>query len=313
MANQETDKQVDVDVKMPPIGEAVGEAALVSTGSEGASAPGEHALLKSLRIARDGSPRQQFIAGGLLPLHALRLLLANLKLVPLLIIPVLINMVLFAVSIYFLVQYAGQGVEWLWAKPTAGGALEQAVLVLWYVVYVLAILVSVALSYVIVLMLGGILASPFHDILSEATEKILLGTDEVEGTGLSFLVETLRSLGSNIVIVLIYFSLLIPVLMLNLIPGLGTVAASALGMMLSAYFVGLEYCDPLLTRRNTPVKRKFGLIREHIWFAGAFGLGTNFLLLLPFLNFLCMPIAVMGGTAMGIVLLEGEEGAEPAQ
>lgn len=271
---------------------------------------GEHELLKSLRAARDASPRKQIVAGALLPIQAIRLLFANLKLVPLLIIPVLINIALFAISAYFLIQYASSGMEWLWAKPGGSGFLDPIILVLWYVVYVLAILLSIALSYVVVLMLGGILASPFHDILSEATERILLGTEEVQGTGLSLVVETLRSLGSNIVIAVLYITLLIPVLLLNLIPGVGTIASTALGLMLSAYFVGLEYCDPLLERRNTPIKRKFGLIREHIWFAGAFGLGTNFLLWVPLLNFFCMPIAVMGGTAMGIVLLEGEEGAE---
>lgn len=270
-------------------------------------APQEHELLKSLRVARDAPRREQIIAGAMLPLRALRLLFANLKLVPLLIIPVLINAALFAVSAYFLVGYADAGLEWLWAKPAGGAMLEQAALVVWYVLYVLTILLSIAASYVVVLMLGGILASPFHDILSEATERILLGTEEIDESGASLIFGMLRSIWSNIVIAGIYFTLLIPVLLLNLIPALGTVASTILGTTLSAYFVGLEYCDPLLERRDTPIKRKFGLIREHFWFAGSFGLGTSFLLWVPLLNFLCMPIAVMGGTAMGVVLLEDED------
>lgn len=268
--------------------------------------PGEHALLTRLREARGASTTKQIGAGIMLPIRALGLLRAHRELVPLVIIPVLINIVLFAISAYFLVGYADSALAWLWAKPVGEDFFVQLTLVLWYVLYIVAILIGFALSYVVVLMLGGIVASPFHDTLSEATERILLGVEEIQGTGYSFAVGTLRSIVSNIVIAAVYLVLMIPVLLLNLIPFAGTVASSALGMVLSAYFVGLEYCDPVLERRGAPMRRKFGLLRQHFWLAGSFGLGTTFLLWVPLLNFLCMPIAVIGGTAMGIVLLEDE-------
>lgn len=307
MSKETSVKDIEDEMSFEREGELDGGLSVSAGAREN---PGEHPLLNRLRAARDGSPRRQVIAGATLPVHAFRLLLGNLKLAPLLIIPVLINTVLFAVSAYFFITHADAVLEWLWAKPADSGVLEQVTLVLWYVLYVLAILFSVAISYVIVLMIGGIVASPFHDILSEATERLLLGgqvrEDGAEESGFSLLLEALRSVWSNVVIAGSYFALLIPILLLNFIPLVGTVLATALGMLLSAYFVAMEYCDPLLERRATPRKQKSGLIREHIWFAGAFGLGTNFLLLVPLLNFLLMPIAVMGGTALGIVLLEDE-------
>lgn len=270
----------------------------------------EHALLARLRQAREATPVAQIGAGITLPLRALGLLRAHRSLVPLVIIPVLINIILFAISAYLLVGYAESALGWLWAKPVGDGLLEQFALVLWYVLYVLVILIGFALSYVVVLMLGGIVASPFHDALSEASERILLGVQEIPGSGYSFAVGTLRSVVSNMVIAAIYLVLLIPVLLLNLVPFVGPVASSALGLALSAYFVGLEYCDPVLERRGAALRRKFGLMRRHLWLAGSFGLGTTFLLWVPLLNFLCMPVAVIGGTAMGIVLLEDEVTSE---
>ncbi|QDG51612.1 hypothetical protein FIV42_12895 [Persicimonas caeni] len=263
-----------------------------------------HELLEDLKQARRGSTIRQVTRGLTLPFRAARFLKENKKLVPFVIVPALINAVLFAISAYLLLTNAGDIVDWLWEKPVVDGLLSYLLIVLWYFVYVLCLLAAVVLSYVVVLVAGGIVASPFHDFLSEHTERILRGVDDVSGPDESIVGDLLRSIGSSAFIGLMYASLMLPILLLNFIPGIGNVTSTVLSACVSAFFVALEYTDPTLQRHGVKLRDKFGLIWDNLPLTGSFGLGTSLLLWVPLMNFICMPIAVIGGTALGIALEE---------
>ncbi|MFP4599586.1 MAG: EI24 domain-containing protein [Persicimonas sp.] len=261
-----------------------------------------HPLLQQLYDAHERSRLGQFTYGLSLPFRAAKFLVQNAQLVPFVIIPAMINIVLFGLSAFLLVTNAGDLVEWLWQKPIVDAMIDYLWVGLWYVAYTLAILLAFVLSYVFVLVAGGIVASPFHDLLSEHTERILCGVDELPEDNEPFFPGMLRSIGSSAVIGLLYAVLITPILLLNLIPFAGSAAATVLGSCVSAYFVGLEYSDPTLQRHGVPLRSKLSLIWDNIPLAGGFGLGTSFLLWVPLLNFACMPIAVIAGTALGLVL-----------
>ncbi|MFW5966807.1 MAG: EI24 domain-containing protein [Persicimonas sp.] len=265
-----------------------------------------HPLLEDLEDALERSKMGQVTSGLGLPFRAARFLTKNTKLVPFVIIPAVINALLFGLSAFFLVSHAGDLVEWLWQKPGADAFLEYLLVALWYVFYALSIILALVVSYFVVLLAGGIVASPFHDLLSEHTERILRGTDELPESDASFVADTLRSLGSSAGIALLYLVIIAPVMLLNLIPGAGNMAATIIGTGVSAFFVSLEYTDPTLERHQVPLKKKLRLIREHLPLTGGFGLGASLLLWVPLLNFLCMPIAVIGGTALAMVLAPDE-------
>lgn len=261
-----------------------------------------HPLLEDLEDAVQRSTVGQLTTGLLLPFRAARLLVRNRRLIPFVIIPAIINVILFSVSAYFLVTNAGDLVDWLWQRPGGEEFVDQLLVVVWYLVYGLSILMALVISYFIVLVAGGILASPFHDILSEHTERILRGVDELPEDDEPVIGGLIRSVVSSTVIAVLYVAIIAPIMLLNLIPGAGNMAATILGTCVSAFFVSLEYTDPTLERQHVPLKRKLGLIREHLPLTGGFGLGASLLLWVPLLNFLCMPIAVIGGTALAIVL-----------
>jgi CysZ protein len=285
-----------------------------------------HSFLEDLRAAHQGSRSNQISAGLKLPLGSVRFLLANKRLLPFVIMPALINLLLFAGSAVLLIMHAGDLLGWLWQKPAVEHSLDVPLVTLWYVAYVVSILLALVVSYVIVLVSGGILASPFHDFLSENTEQILLGVDELPDTGESMIAGLIRSVFSSALIGVTYGLLMIPILLLNVIPLAGSVAATILGASVSAYFVSLEYTDPTLERHGMRIRDKFRLIWDNLPLCASFGLGTSFLLWIPLLNFVCMPIAVIGGTALGLVLedagatkaetataLQNAEGAEGAE
>ena len=71
-------------------------------------------------------------------------------------------------------------------------------------------------------------------------------------------------------------------------------------------FITMEYNDILLERKGFRMKAKFGRVWEERSLTLGFGAGTNLLLAIPLLNFMCIPLAVIGGTAMGLCLEQWE-------
>ena len=261
-----------------------------------------HELLEDLFDARKASKTRQFSQGVLLPFRSARFLSQNKKLVPFVIVPALINLVLFSISAYLMVTHAGSLLDWLWTKPVVDGIVGYLLVALWYVAYVITLALAIVVAYVVVLVVGGVLASPFHDFLSEHTERILRGVDELADSDESMVAGLIRSAISSGFIGLTYATIMAPIILLNLIPIAGSIASTILGTCVSAFFLALEYTDPTLERHHVRLKDKFGLIWQNLSLTGSFGLGCALLLWVPLLNFLCMPIAVIGGTAMGIVL-----------
>lgn len=270
--------------------------------------PRTHSFLEEVEAGLSTDRFTQIKTGFFLPFRSARFLFRNTELLPFVIMPALINMILFGIAAFFLVGNIGDVVDWLWTKPIGEGFFEYLLLALWYVVYVVAIAVALLVSYAVVLVAGGLVASPFNDILSERTERILTGVDEMPEPEEGVVGQILRSVVSSGSIALTYVVIMVPILLLNLIPGLGNAAATILGGGVSAFFLALEYTDPVLERYRFRVRDKFGMIRAKLPLTGSFGLGTSLLLWIPLLNFLCMPIAVIGGTSLAIALKD-EEGA----
>ena len=264
---------------------------------------GEHPLLGRVRAARHGSAVGRFVAAFTLPMRAARFLAARRALWPLVLVPALINIVLFAGALWFVLGGADDLLGTWWAKPALETWIDWLWRGLWYVAWLVALVLGVVLAYVGVLLVGGIVASPFNDALSERTETALTGRAEVPQPGETFLGGVLRSVGSAIAITAIYGVLVGPVLLLNLVPVLGSVAATILGVLLGGFFVALEYADTVFGRYGLSLGEKFRLLRADKALAFGFGLGASLLLMIPLLNFLVIPIAVVGGTAIGLVLV----------
>ena len=214
---------------------------------------------------------------------------------PLVLLPALVNLGLFALAAFLVVSQADAVTGWLWSRP------DGLLVVFWYVFYVFVVGLGLVLSYILVLLVGGVVASPFNDMLSERTEQLLTGSSSRPGEKASF-VRMLRSVGSTAFITLLYGALLLPILLLNLLPGLGSAVATLLGGTVGAFFVALEYTDVTFERHGYGLRRKVHLLRTCPVLAGGFGAGTSLLLWVPLLNFLCMPIAVVAGTALALRL-----------
>jgi CysZ protein len=244
-----------------------------------------------------------------LPFRAAKFLFAHPSLWKFVVIPALINVLLFGLMLYLLIPRVGTIAEWLlFELPFELGAEWLETGFRYLLASVLGVL-SVVAAYVFVLLFGGIAASPFNDLLSERAERILLRRDEAENRDEMMIWGIFRGIGASLFLLVSYLLLMAWVLLLNIIPGLGPPIAAILGTILSALFLTVEYSDAPIDRRGGGLRRKFEAVEGHRTLSVGFGLGASLLLWIPFLNFLTIPIAAAGGTALGIVLAEWEQSA----
>jgi CysZ protein len=83
------------------------------------------------------------------------------------------------------------------------------------------------------------------------------------------------------------------------------VAAPVLWVISTSWMLALEYADYPLGNRGLNLQAQRGLVRQHWLLALGFGGMTLLLTLIPVLNFLAMPAAVIGATLMWSQELSG--------
>lgn len=265
-----------------------------------------HALVERLRPTPHRPRLVAFARALALPFRAAAFLAARRTLWLLAAVPALINVILFVIAAVLVLTYADTVVALLWAQPPNGGAGADMLVVLRYLLYAAVVVFGLTAAYVVTLLLSGIVASPFNDALSVRVERLLLDRHTPSPEG-SFVGEAVRSVFSTAAVTLLYAILMGPVLLLNLLPGVGSLAAVVLGAGLSAFFLALEFTDITLARRRYTLREKVHLLRTHPGLATGFGLSTSLLLWIPLLNALCVPIAVVGGTALALALTAERE------
>lgn len=275
-----------------------------------ATGPGDHPLVDGLYAIDRESVWSQFSRSFLLPFRAARLLVARRDLWPYVVVPALVNVVLFVGFVTLFWLNLDTVVGWLWSPPAVEAWYDWLFRLAWYLLLALVGVLSAGLSYVLALLVGGLVAGPFRDALSARSERILLGTDEVPDDGDTLLAGTLRGLASDLLVIGAYCTVMVPVVLLNLVPAVGSVAASLLGTVVSALFLAFEFSSDPLGRRGRGLSERVALIDERRPMALGFGVGTSLLLWIPFLNFLTIPVAVVAGTAMGVVLDEWDRAGD---
>ncbi len=95
-----------------------------------------------------------------------------------------------------------------------------------------------------------------------------------------------------------YFLLrVIPLLILSVIPGIN-VAAPVLWILFNAWFLALEYGDFPMGNHGIRFADQHKRLKSQRMTSMSFGGGATLLMMIPGLNFLAMPAAVAGATAM---------------
>jgi len=161
-----------------------------------------------------------------------------------------------------------------------------------------------ALSSVLVVFYGfsiltNLLAAPFNGMLAEAVEQHLTGRPIDTGGWRALARDIAPSLLSELR-KLLYFALrALPLGILFLIPGIN-VAAPFIWGLFSAWMLAIEYLDYPMANHWLHFGAQRRLLRGNRLLAYGFGGGTLLLTMVPVLNFIAMPAAVAGATALWV-------------
>ncbi len=217
-------------------------------------------------------------------------------------IPLAINITVFSGLIY--VGYS-----------QIGGLTErlQSYLPEWlsFLSYLLYPLFAVAAVLVLVFgfsLLANLIAAPFNGFLAEAVESKLVGKPMDEQSTAGLIKEVVASLISEIG-KLAYFALwAIPLLILFVIPVLN-IAAPFLWLIFGAWMLALEYGDFPMGNHNIKFARQRQVAASKRLTVLGFGATVMFALMIPIVNFVVIPAAVAGATAMWVKEFSAEHRA----
>lgn len=235
-----------------------------------------------------------FTRGFYAPFRSVRILRNNPRLLPYIIIPFLINLTVFSSAVYFGLDFFGtvvaeqlpQGDAWYWA-------------VLYWLVWTLAVLMTALLVFFTFTVVGNLIASPFNDLLSERTEQVLSKkiNDELFSLG-QFFSDAWRTLLLEAKKMSIFVVAMLLILPLNLLPGIGSGIYTVLALSLTLFFLSFEYLGFVMVRKRKFFSEQKSFILARKFLMLGFSCGVMALLMIPFFQMLCIPLAVIGMTRL---------------
>lgn len=239
-----------------------------------------------------------FRAGGLLRRYP--------SLAPYLVIPLLLNLVLGVWLYWQLLQWGENSAEigriyfGAWWREW-GGQLPDSFRFLGEIITLISWLLDLLFKFFLLVIagfilsqLGVILGAPWYEKLSEKLEKILLGRLFLQNLG--FGAEIRRSIAFEAKKLILLLGIGAPSLFLNVFPGFGSLAATAVGVTLTATLACLDFLNPPLERRRLSFRAKLGLIGKSLPASAGFGLSCLVLVSIPVLNLFTIPLCILAGT-----------------
>jgi CysZ protein len=144
--------------------------------------------------------------------------------------------------------------------------------------------------------IGGVIAAPFLDVLSERVEELARGRLPPQAPGLAALARrSLRSVFEEGKRVGFLLALQAVLLLVGLVPGLQPFAAAA-SLAVAVLFLPLVYTGFALDRRGIRFADRRRWVFAHPLESAAFGGFALALFVVPGLSFFCLPWLVTAGT-----------------
>jgi CysZ protein len=206
-------------------------------------------------------------------------------------IPLLINSLVFSLAIYVGIhQFEGLMAMMDSRIPSWLGWLDW---ILWPI-FILALLVLVFYGFGLV---ANLIASPFNGLLAEKVELTLTGRPLDQGNDYRrMLAELVPTLLNEVVKVLYALLWAIPFLFLLFVPVVGPL----LWFLYSAWILAVQYSDYPMGNHGLKFGEMRRRLRQQRSLSLGFGSAAAALGMVPIVNFLLMPSAVAGATAMWV-------------
>jgi CysZ protein len=209
------------------------------------------------------------------------------------VIPILINISLFGTAIYIISQQIDG-----WLESLLPSWLSWLGWLIWPLFFI-TVLLAVFYSFTLV---ANLIASPFNSLLAARIELFLTGKKPVDTSAekifsLAFMKLAVRSVSSEIHKMFYFLLWLLPLTAITFTPIINIIAPFC-WFVFAAWSFTLEYTDYPLANRGMLFSEVRLYNRKNRMRTLGLGTGIFILTSIPLINFLAMPVAVAGATAL---------------
>lgn len=218
--------------------------------------------------------------------------------------PFIINIIILLAAISIFAAYYGGIHSWLTSligiDRTNTSAEWYAFLwsaTLWVadkIVQLLVILLSAIIMLVFVYAASFIIAAPFNDLLSERVELMLTGKDPPSFELKRFICDLLRTIKVESIKAALLIAIPISLLILNLIPLIGSTLYIALTFAFGSWEMGYAFAELPFGRKASSLDERMQFAKENKWKLIGFGAGYA----IPLFNLIFAAPMVVGGTIL---------------
>ena len=208
-------------------------------------------------------------------------------------IPMAINSLLFSFAIWLGLAKFDQWINSIMPTWLPEWLLGWIMWLLWPLFAGLLILI-VFFSFSII---ANLLAAPFNGVLAESVERKLSGQPPIALSWQEILKDAPLSLLNEIRKITYFLVWMIPLFILSWVPVINLIAP-ILWITFSSWILALDYHDYPMANNQLKFPQQRALLRENRGLALGFGLATLGATMIPFVNFLVIPAAVAGATAL---------------
>jgi len=262
-------------------------------------APGPAAELRQRLLEPLPTGRWKLLLTGFsYPFRGVAFLRREPMLIPLAVMPAVLNLALAVLGLVLAFLQAPFVMGLLWQRPEAVDFWSGALVGLWVVVTLLLGALVATLWLVLVYATAGLVATPFTDYLTEQVELRVLGIEGQDFRLGRFVRDLFWSLSHSALNVLAWIGVMGLLVLLNVVPVLGSVVFGALSATATAYFLAREMHDGCMTRRRLSWLSKQRLVASQAPLMIGFGLGTMVLFWIPGFNLIMLPFAHVGGALL---------------
>lgn len=230
-------------------------------------------------------------------------------------LPLLVNVFVFGGLIWLGAEGFQQLIDWMLPEVSAGPdagwwtrLADWVVTLIRWLLWPLFALAAALVAFYTFTVTANLVGAPFNEFLARRVERLATdGRQPPDTDDAGPLAQALGSIGDELRKLLYFAAVAIPLLLLFLVPVI-QIAAPFLWLAFGAWAAALEYMDyPLGNHGLRFAEQRVRLRRRRMLMLG-FGGGVVVLTLIPVLNLVAMPSAVIGATMLWV----DEFGDQPA-
>lgn len=209
-------------------------------------------------------------------------------------IPLMINLVLFASAMYFALGQLTALFTWM------DGQLPEYLSWLNFLLWPLAVLTMLVVMSFLFSSVMNWIAAPFNGLLAEKVEQHLTGKSLNTSGSVDMIKDLPRIFGREWIKLKYYLPRALLFLVLFWLPIIGQTAAPILWFLFTAWMMAIQYCDYPFDNHKVPFDDMKFALKNTKGSSFSFGATVTVFSMIPIVNFIVMPVAICGATAMWV-------------